>query len=89
MHIKVYHLNNMGLIIMSLNMDDFRNDIAVIRNKKVDNEMDMIDFDAICAIAGITHERGYQLAISMLVSKYQKITSRSNLFMQSTHKFMD
>ncbi len=83
------HLINMGLIIMPLNMDEFRDDIAVIRNKKVDHETDMVDFDAICAIAGVTHERGYQLAISMLVDKYRKITSRSNLLMPNTHQFID
>lgn len=74
---------------MSLNKDKFRDELAVIRKIKVNHETDMIDFDAICTIAGITHERGYQLAISMLVEKYRGIASCSNLKMMSSHPFID
>ncbi len=57
-------------------MDEIQQEIAVIRNKRVDHDNDIIDFDAICAVSGISHDRGFKLAVAMMVEKYRKITSR-------------
>ncbi len=56
--------------------DEIQQEIAVIRNKKIDHDHDMLDFDAICAVSGISHDRGFKIAVAMMVEKYRKITSR-------------
>ena len=61
---------------MRRKMEEIQQEIAVIRNKKIDHEHDMLDFDAICAVSGISHDRGFQLAVAMMVEKYRKITTR-------------
>ncbi len=44
---------------------------AVLRNKKIDFDHVIINFDAICLLSNISRSRGHKLAVSMFVDYFQ------------------
>ncbi len=50
--------------------------ISFLRTKQIQEQMDLVDFDAICLLSGISRERGHQIAISMFVENFNEIIGR-------------
>lgn len=50
-------------------------EISLLRYKIFEDENDLINFNAICTISGISHSRGQQLAITLMVERFRSLIS--------------
>lgn len=53
--------------------------IALLRERKIDFDLEIINFDAICLLSNISRSRGHKLAVSMFVDNFQDIITRRPL----------
>ncbi|THB63361.1 MAG: hypothetical protein D6B27_12410 [Gammaproteobacteria bacterium] len=58
---------------MNIEKEEIQRGIEELRNKKTNDDVDMVNFDAICLLARISRTRGHKIAISMFVDAYREI----------------